>query len=268
MDGFERSRTASERATVERRVAGHGRTTTDRGARTEGRLGDGRATTPSDAEGFSLGTTIVGVTTPEQVTLASDQRASMNGLVSSKGVQKIEPLGDGAALAYTGTVSAAQAVTARVRSDRRLYETRRGRRMSTEAVASVVGNAVAETPAPLRAVFAGVDDDGPRLYTFDGGGGQLEQPFAADGTGGATALGVLERGYEPGLTTLAARELAVESVVAASERDTASGNGVCVATIENEPVTVDTHDDPTAVEGYDEPSAVDAADDPAGGSAS
>ncbi|MFB6176606.1 MAG: proteasome subunit beta [Halobaculum sp.] len=198
----------------------------------------------TDAE-TSLGTTIVGVRTDERVVLASDQRASLGGMVSSKSVQKIEPVGDGVALAFTGSVSGAQSLTAELRQERRLYETRRGKSMSVGALATLTGNLMREQPRRVQHILGGVDDDGAQLYSFDGGGAALEHPFVAGGSGGQTAYGVLEAGYDDDFSLDAAKELASDAIRAATERDLASGNGLCLAVLEDGPVTVETFD------GYD-----------------
>lgn len=210
---------------------------------------DGAERAGTDAE-TSLGTTIVGVAADERVVLASDQRASLGGMVSSKSVQKIEPVGDGVALAFTGSVSGAQSLTAELRRERRLYETRRGQSMSVDALATLTGNLMREQPRRVQHILGGVDSDGGHLYSFDGGGAALEHPFVADGSGGQTAYGVLEAGYDDDLSLDAAVELASDAIRAATERDLASGNGLCLAVLDGGPVTVETFD------GYDSVSSV------------
>jgi proteasome beta subunit len=60
--------------------------------------------------------------------------------------------------------------------------------------------------------------------------------YAASGSGSTTAYGVPERGYEPDATVDDAVALAEDAIAAASERDTASGNGSLVATITSDGV--------------------------------
>jgi len=122
----------------------------------------------------SLGTTIVGIvatgdTTTDAVTtdaddgpwtgrtgavdgdavvLASDRRASLGRMVSSKRARKVHRIGDAAALAFTGSVSGAQALVADLDAERRLYELRRGTEMSTTALAGCAASArAASRPA-------------------------------------------------------------------------------------------------------------------------
>lgn len=105
---------------------------------------------------------------------------------------------------------------------------------------------MASQPRRVQHLLAGVGDDGPRLYSFDANGGALDQPFAADGTGGQTAYGVLEAAYEEGIDRDAARRLAARAVRAATERDLASGNGLCLAVLDGSEPTVDRSTSTTA----------------------
>ncbi|WP_284013903.1 proteasome subunit beta [Halobaculum litoreum] len=183
----------------------------------------------------------------DAVVLASDRRASLGRMVSSKDAQKVHPLGDSAALAFTGSVSGAQALVADLDAERRLYELRRGRTMSTTALAGYAASAMRRQPYGVQHLLGGVDADRARLFTFDAGGSVLEQPFAADGSGGPFAYGTLEDGYEAGLSVADAEALAARAVAAASERDTASGNGLQSVTLTAAGVDARVYDDPDAV---------------------
>jgi proteasome beta subunit len=80
------------------------------------------------------------------------------------------------------------------------------------------------------------------VFCLDGGGGVLSDEYAAGGSGMQVAYGVLERQYEPGLSTDAATGVAARAIDGASERDTASGNGMPVAVVDEEGVAVDEYD--------------------------
>ncbi|WP_435129196.1 proteasome subunit beta [Halobaculum sp. D14] len=202
---------------------------------------------PADST-TEFGTTIVGLVADDAVVLASDRRASMGGMVSSKRAQKLFSVADRAALAFTGSVGAAQALVPELEREVRLYELRRDARMSVEALAARTAGLMRERPMHLQHILGGVDDDGAHLFSFDAAGGALAQPFAADGSGGPTAYGVLEAGYDDGLGRDDARSLAADAVAAACERDLASGNGLAVTTLTGAgDVAVDTYDDPDAV---------------------
>ena len=194
-----------------------------------------------------FGTTVVGLVADGRVVLASDRRASLGGMVSSKSADKVFPVGDRAALAFTGAVGDAQALVPRLETELRLYETRRNRRMSVPALATLTANTMRENPLRVQHVLGGVDAGGPHLFTFDAAGGVLEQAYAADGSGGPTAYGLLEDGYREDLSSDEARSLAARAVAAASERDLASGDGLNLAVVDGDRVDLERYDDPAAV---------------------
>ena len=195
------------------------------------------------------GTTTVALTTDDAVVAAADQRASLGGrFVSNKSVKKIEQVHPTAVLTMAGTVGNLQAFVRTLRAETSLYGTRRDDTISMEALATLAGNTLRE--GPYRAdqpTLAGVDSSGPHVYDLDAGGGVLEADYVANGSGMQLAYGVLEREQEAGLSVDAARRVVAQAVDAATERDTASGNGVTVAEVTDEAVTFETYDDPAEV---------------------
>jgi proteasome beta subunit len=181
------------------------------------------------------GTTVVGLTTADAAVLAADRRASLGGqFVSNKDTQKVERIQPTAAAAFSGAVGHIQQFTRVLQSESRLYADRRGDRPSTDALATLAGNILRSSPLRVTPLLGGVGDDGPQVFTLDGGGGVLADDYAAGGSGMQVAYGVLEQQYEGGLGRDDARRLAARAVESASERDTASGNGVTVATVTSE----------------------------------
>lgn len=179
---------------------------------------------------FTTGTTIVGVSLEETAILAADQRMSLGGrVVANKNTQKVEQVHPSAAVAISGTVGPAQQYIQALRAEARLYESRRADAMSVHALAQAAGNVV--RGLPVSSILGGVDESGAHLYELDGSGAVLEDTYAAGGSGMQVAYGVLEREFDAGLDREAAVGAAVAAVDAASERDTASGNGVHVATL-------------------------------------
>jgi proteasome beta subunit len=199
---------------------------------------------------FETGTTVVALTAAEAVVMAADRRMSLGGrFTANKNVEKIERVHPTAAMAISGTVGPARDLLASLRAEATLYESRRGESMSMTALSQTAGHLVRGTPvAPL---LGGVDDDGPHVYTLDGSGSVLEDAYAAGGSGMQVAYGVLERRFEPDADRAAVTEAAVDAVAAASERDTASGNGVTVATISRGGVEVESHDEADGLESVD-----------------
>jgi proteasome beta subunit len=189
---------------------------------------------------LKTGTTTVGVSTDEGVVLATDMRASAGNMVSSKDVQKVEEIHPTGALTIAGSVSAAQSLIRSLRAEVRLYGTRRGEQMSMEALSTLTANFLRSGAffivAPL---LGGVDDDGTHVYSLDPLGGMTQEEYAVSGSGSQYALGVLEREYEGVETVTEARTVAARAIDSAVERDLASGNGLNVAEVTEEGVTVD-----------------------------
>lgn len=205
----------------------------------ENRLG-GRtiATVPEEAARFQTGTTIVGLSAPNGVVLAADQRMSLGGrFTANKNVRKVESVHPRAAMAIAGSVGPAQGVVRTLRARASLYESRRGEPMSLSALAQTAGHLLAGTP--VSPLLGGVDAEGSHVYELDGGGSVVEDEYAAAGSGMALAYGTLEGRYPEVTDVDGAAEAAVAAVETASERDTASGNGVTVARITDDGVAVD-----------------------------
>ena len=62
-------------------------------------------------------------------------------------------------------------------------------------------------------------------------GAQIKDKYLATGSGSLTAYGVLEDSYKDEMTEKEAANLAIRSVLAAQQRDSASGNGLLVVNI-------------------------------------
>ncbi|ELZ25569.1 Proteasome endopeptidase complex [Halosimplex carlsbadense 2-9-1] len=196
------------------------------------------AQTDDDAPTFDTGTTIVAIATDGGVVMAADQRASLGGrFTTNKNAEKISQVHPTAALAISGSVGPAQNLIRSIRAETSLYESRREGPMSMRALSQTAGHLVAGLP--VAPILGGVDAEGGHVYELDGGGSVMATDYAAGGSGMQVAYGVLERRFDPGATLDEATEAAVAAVEAASERDTASGNGVTVATITDEGVEIE-----------------------------
>lgn len=197
---------------------------------------------PDDAQTVETGTTTVGITADDAVVLAADRRASLGGrFVSNKDVRKIEQVHPTSAVTLSGSVGAIQLFARSLRAEASLYEARRGQSPSVEALATLAGNLVRGVPAQV--LLGGVDGSGPALFELDGGGSVLPTGYGASGSGMQVAYGHLEDAHADDLTVAEARSVAAQAVASASERDTASGNGVTVAVATADGVETDIHGD-------------------------
>ncbi len=200
-----------------------------------------------ELETLKTGTTTVGLAVEDGVVLATDRRASLGRMVSSKSVQKIERVHPRGALTIAGSVSAAQSLVQSLRAEVSLYETRRGKDMSIHALASITGNFLRSGAFLIVVpVLGGVDEEGPQVYSLDALGGKTQEDYTVSGSGSQFALGVLEQNYSTDMSAEEGRQVAKDSVRAAAERDTASGNGMNLTVITEDGI------DTTVYESFDE----------------
>ena len=214
-----------------------------------GALPDG---SQSDEHGDTVnktGTTTIGIATDEGVVIATDMRASLGGrFVSNKNVQKVEQVHPTAALTLVGSVGGAQSFIQTLRSEVDLYEARRGESMSIEALATLAGNFARGGPfRAINPILGGVDDEGSHVYSIDPAGGVMEDDYTVTGSGMQLAYGLLEQEYDDDLSLEDAKSVAARAIKSAVERDTGSGNGVCLAEITDEGVEIEGHEEFDAV---------------------
>lgn len=193
-------------------------------------------------ESYKTGTTTVGLVASDGVVLASDQRASLGGqIVGNKNVQKIEEIQPNAALTIAGSVGGAQAFVRQSRAECNLYESRRGEYMSVEALATIMGNMLRAAGGAylVSLVLGGVDEEGGQVFSLDPTGSSLSDTYTATGSGMPFAYGLLEQEYDEDLAVEEAVPVAARAIRGATERDTASGNGVHVAKVTAEGVDIE-----------------------------
>ena len=200
---------------------------------------------PEDVESAETGTTSVGLTTADGVVIATDRRASLGGrIVSNKNVQKVEQVHDRAVLTLVGSVGGSQSFIRSIRAEANLYEARRGESMSINALATIASNFARGGPfLMINPILGGIDDTGPHVYSIDPLGGLSADDYVVTGSGMQFALGVLEQEYDPEIDQETGVRIATRAVESASERDTASGNGVTIAEVTDEGVDIHAHED-------------------------
>ena len=191
---------------------------------------------------MKTGTTTVGLTTDEGVVLATDMRASLGNMVSSKDVQKVEEIHPRGALTIAGSVSAAQSLIRSLKAEVRLYEARRSEDMSMQALSTLTSNFLRSGAFFIvQPILGGVDDEGAHIYSIDALGGKSEEEYTVTGSGSQYALGVLEQEYDSELTTGEAKTISARAIQSAVERDLASGNGINVAVVTEDGVEITRH---------------------------
>lgn len=180
------------------------------------------------------GATTVGLVCKDGVVLASEKRISYGFSIMSKAGKKVFLINSRIGVAFAGLISDAQAILRRISAEVRLYELDYHSPMNVKSMAKLLSNMLYSQryyPAFAETLIGGVDKDGQRLYILDQLGSLIEDKYAALGTGGAVAIGILEQGYSQGMSTKEGKELAVKAVRAAISRDVASGDGIDVVVV-------------------------------------
>jgi proteasome beta subunit len=176
------------------------------------------------------GTTTVGVLCDGGVVLASESRATMGSFIASNQAKKIYQIDDLVGMTTAGAVGDAQSLVRMVQVEARLYKMQRGEKMTVKAVTSMLANILSSRryyPFMVQLVMGGVDRYGPRIYSLDALGGQIEERrIVSTGSGSPIAYGVLEAMYKPGISIEDGTVLAARAIHNAMKRDSASGDKI------------------------------------------
>jgi len=189
---------------------------------------------------LKTGTTTVGIVCKDGVVLAADKRATAGNLIVTKYVQKIYEINDDLALTMAGTVSDAQLLCKLIKAEVKLKEIRTGRKITVKEAANLLGGMVYQNirkmsliPGVSHFVLGGRDENGTEVWDlFADGSVTKVDDYISSGSGSVIAYGVLETLYKPEITLEEAVKLAVKCVNAALQRDSASGGGIDVITIQ------------------------------------
>jgi len=180
------------------------------------------------------GTTTVGITCSDGVVFASERRASMGNLVAHKVVEKIFKIDDHIAATIAGSVADAQSLMKVISAEVSLYKMRNGENISIESASALAANVLHSSPLYVQTLLGGVDENGASIYSLDPAGGMIKDSFISTGSGSTFSYGVLEDRVKEGITVEEGIDIAVRAIRSAMERDTYSGNGILVATVDTE----------------------------------
>jgi len=182
------------------------------------------------------GTTTVGIIAADGVVLASETKATLGYLVSSKEAKKVFKVDDRIALTISGGVGDAQQLVRILKAEINLYKLER-EEITVNAVTTLLSNILQSSrifPLLTMLVVGGADKKGYHLFNIDPLGGITEDRYTSTGSGSPIAFGVLEQGFREGMTKDEAVKLAVQSIKSARERDIFSGGKkIDVAVIDN-----------------------------------
>ncbi|MHA1943042.1 MAG: proteasome subunit beta [Candidatus Thorarchaeota archaeon] len=186
------------------------------------------------------GATVVGIKCSDGVVVATDSLITWGThILSEKGVKAFK-LTDTIVLASAGLTSDYQMLVNRLQAQIKLYELNQKKKITVKALSKMIANTLySRRMAPLyvQTVVVGVDANGPQLFTLDMGGSLMPDEYTAAGSGTASAYGVLEDGFKPGLTVKKAEAIAINAVKAGIARDAQSGGDVRIMSVTEGGVT-------------------------------
>jgi len=187
-------------------------------------------------DAYIPGATAVGVTYKDGVVLGAERRITLGSMVVSKKGKKVFMVTDNVGAVCAGMVADMQNLVKEVGVYAKLKELEAKRQLKASAVAKLTSVIMFErrfSPLLTQVILGGVDAK-PRIWVLDPLGSLLTDEYAAVGTGAEMATGVMEAGYSAGMSEKDARELTVSSIRAAIERDSMSGNGIDLLTLDKQ----------------------------------
>ena len=187
---------------------------------------------------LSAGTTTIGLVCKDCIVLAADKRATAGNFIANKKVDKVVPINDKMALTTSGMVSDIQLLIKLLKAELKLKSIRVEREPNVSEAANLLTNIIYSNVRKLSMIpgithfLLGGTDTKLRLYDLYADGSITDiDDFVASGSGGVIAYGVLEASYKKDLSEAEGVELAIKTVNAAMQRDSASGEGIDVYVI-------------------------------------
>lgn len=183
------------------------------------------------------GATGVALKCQDGVILGNDRRATWGYTVTNKTTRKVFQITDHIGLAAWGLIGDFQMLVKIMRAQANLYELETGDKISTQSMGKLISNYLYSRkmfPLYTNLVIAGVDKDGPKLYTLDALGSLLPDDYGVIGTGMLMSVGILEAEYSPTITVEEGVKLIEKTILNAIKRDIMSGNGVDLLIITKE----------------------------------
>lgn len=188
------------------------------------------------------GTTIVAIVCKDGAIIAADRRVTAGNIVVNKDTEKAVKVTDYLAMAVCGSASDAFVSRKVIAAELKLKELKTKSRPTVREAANFISmmyyrniRSPAMIPHIVGALVGGYNEDGTyEVYTIEPAGGVAVKVTDYDanfGSGMPFVLGYLERQWRPDLTVKEGAHLAIESIKASTQRDTASGNGIDVYTI-------------------------------------
>lgn len=185
-------------------------------------------------DAYIPGATAVGITYKDGVVLGAERRITLANYVLSKTGKKVFKVTDTTGAVCAGMVADMQNLVRQVGVYAKLKELEVKRTLRPGAVAKLMSVIMFEqrfAPFITQVILGGIDEK-PRVWVMDPLGSIIADDYAAIGTGAEMAVGVIESGFSQSLNYKDAKDLLLTSIKAAIARDSMSGNGIDMLTID------------------------------------
>jgi proteasome beta subunit len=177
---------------------------------------------------FMPGATVVGISYNDGVILAADKRISFGNFVVNKNIKKTFSVTDHVGAACAGMVADMQVLVRQVEALAKIRKLETRREVAPNSIAKLMSVIMFERryfPLLTQVIVGGINEK-PEIYTLDPLGSVLPDDYAAVGTGAEGALGIMDAEFKPNMSEDAVKELASRAIRSATQRDSASGDGI------------------------------------------
>lgn len=177
---------------------------------------------------FMPGATVVGISYNDGVILAADKRVSFGNFVVNKNIKKTFSVTDHVGAACAGMVADMQVLVRQVEALAKIRKLETRRELAPNSIAKLMSVIMFERryfPLLTQVIVGGINEK-PEIYTLDPLGSVLPDNYAAVGTGAEGALGIMDAEFKPNMSEDAVKELASRAIRSATQRDSASGDGI------------------------------------------
>ncbi len=197
---------------------------------------------------LKTGTTTVAIKCKNGIVLAADKRATAGNIIANSNIVKTYPITDKIGMTVAGSVSDVQLITKYIKAQLKLKKLQSRREVSVKEAVNLLSGIVysnirslSTMPGITHFLIGGRDDEGFHIYDlYPDGSIAEEETFISSGSGSPMVYGVLEINYKKEITVKEAKELVTTAIRAAVKRDSASGDGIDILTINESEMKTET----------------------------
>jgi proteasome beta subunit len=188
-----------------------------------------------DKEQLKKGTTTVAMVCKDGIVMATEMRATMGTLIAHKRTNKLFEIDEHLGMTVAGLVGDAQTLARYLKAEVKLFKIKNQKPVTVNGAATLMANILngrSYYPYWVQLIIAGIDETGPHVFSLDAAGGSIEDDYVTTGSGSPYVYGVMEDHYRKDMKLEEGVELAVRGISMAMKRDSASGDGINLATID------------------------------------